>query len=100
MVALNRAQIPASVTTIESLAAWCSAVLTALHFQNEILESPNLVQKVAVSMVFPIENNGAFQNRFVGRVSLPVLDSYFAGGKIWENVGTLSTQSVPGDFTS
>ena len=100
MVALNRAQIPASITTIEALSAWCAAILTQLHFQNEILESPNLVQKVAVSMVFPIQNNGAFQNRFVGRVSLPVLDAYFSGGKIWENVGTLSNQSIPGDFTS
>jgi hypothetical protein len=100
MVALNRAQIPASITTVEALSAWCCAVLTSLHFQNEILESPNLVQKVAVSMVFPIENNGAFQQRYVGRVSLPVLDAYFAGGKIWQNVGTLSSSSVPGDFTT
>lgn len=100
MVALNRAQIPSSINTIESLAAWCSAVLTNLHFQQEILEAPNLLQKVAVSQMFPIEFNGAYQWRYVGRVSLPMSDLAVAGGKVWENVTTLSNLSIPANFTS
>lgn len=100
MVALNRSQIPSSINTVESLAAWCTAVLTNLHFQQEVLEAPNVSQKVAVSQTFPVELNGGYQLRYVGRVSLPVDDGYFAGGKIWEHVTALSTSSVPASFTS
>lgn len=98
MVALNRSQIPAAITTIEALSVWCTAVLTNLHFQQEVLEAPNLSQKVAVSQVFPIEVNGGYQLRYVGRVSLPMNDTFLAGGYPWEKVGTLSSASVPGDF--
>jgi hypothetical protein len=98
MVALNRSNIPASILTVEALSAWCTAVLTNLHFQEEILEAPNLAQKVAVSQTFPIEKNGGYQLRYVGRVSLAVADSYFAGGKIWEHVIPLSGASVPSEF--
>ena len=98
MVALNRAQIPSSITTVEALSAWCTSLLTNLHFQQEVLEAPNLSQKVAVAQTFPIEVNGGYQHRFVGRVSLPVNDSYLSGGAIWDKVGTLSNASVPGEF--
>lgn len=100
MVALNRSNIPASITTVEALVAWGTAVLTNLHFQQEVLEAPNLSQKVAVSQTFPIELNGGYQLRYVGRVSLPVADAAFAGGKIWEHVIPLSSSSVPTDFTT
>lgn len=100
MVALNRTQIPASITTVEGLAAWCCAVLTTLHFQQEVLEAPNLIQKVGVSQVFPVEINGGYQLRYVGRVSLPVVDTALAGGRIWEHVVALSSSSVPNDFTT
>ncbi|HEY9659180.1 MAG TPA: hypothetical protein V6C65_12055 [Allocoleopsis sp.] len=80
--------------------AWGSAVLTSLHFQQEVLEAPNLAQKVAVSQVFPIELNGGYQLRYVGRASLPVADSYFAGGKVWEHIIPLSGSSVPTEFNS
>lgn len=100
MVALNRSQIPAAITTVESLAAWCCSLLTNTHFQQEVLEAPNLVQKVAVAQVFPVTNNGAYQLRFVGRVSLPVNDAALAGGKVWEQVGTLSSASIPGEFAA
>jgi len=100
MVALNRSQIPASITTVEALSVWCTALLTHLHFQQEVLEAPNLSQKVAVSQTFPIEVNGGYQLRYVGRVSLPMTDGYFAGGYPWEKVGTLSNAAVPGEFTT
>lgn len=100
MVALNRANIPATILTVEALSAWCTAVLTATHFQQEVLEAPNLAQKVAVSQVFPIEINSGYQLRYVGRVSLPVADSYFSGGKVWEHVVPLSGVSVPTEFNS
>jgi hypothetical protein len=100
MVALNRSQIPASINTVEGLSAWCTALLTSLHFQQEVLEAPNLSQKVAVSQTFPIEVNGGYQMRYVGRVSLPVTDSYLGGGAIWDKVGTLSNASIPGEFIS
>ena len=100
MVALNRAQIPASITTVESLAAWCCAVLTNLHFQQEILEAPNLLQKVAVSQPFPISYNGAYQWRYVGRVSLPLSDLGAAKGNYWEHVMPLSNSSIPANLTT
>jgi hypothetical protein len=100
MVALNRTQIPSSIITVEQMSAWCCAVLTNLHFQQEILEAPNLVQKVAVSQTFPISYNGGYQMRHVGRVSLPISDASLAGGKVWEHVGVLSSASIPTEFTT
>lgn len=100
MVALNRSNIPASITTVEQLTVWCCAVLTNLHFQQEVLEAPNLSQKVAVSQTFPIELNGGYQLRHVARASLPIADSFFAGGKVWEHVIPLSSASVPADFNT
>lgn len=100
MVALNRANIPASITTVEALAAWCCALLANTHFQTEVQEGPNVIQKVAVAQIFPVQVNSAYQHRFVGRVSLPVQDAWLGGGKIWERVNTLSSASVPGDFNT
>lgn len=100
MVALNRANIPASINTVEALAAWCAAVLTYLHFQDEIQEAPSVIQKVAVSQTFPIEINGAYQLRHIGRFSLPMRDLAIGTGKPWENVLPLSNAGVPTEFTA
>lgn len=100
MVALNRAQIPSSINTVEALSVWCTAVLTYLHFQDEILEAPSVLQKVAVSQTFPVELNGAYQLRYIGRVSLPVQDIALGSGKPWETVLPLSNASVPTEFAA
>jgi hypothetical protein len=100
MVAFNKNQMPNSINTVEGVQAWASSVLTALHFQQEVQESPGVVQKVGVAQVFPIEVDGAYQLRFIGRASLPVNQNFFGGGKIWEHVMTLSNASIPADFTT
>jgi hypothetical protein len=100
MVAFNKSQMPNTITSVEAVVAWGTAVLTQLHFQEEIQEVPGAVQKVAVSQVFPIERNGAYELRYVGRCSLPVNTQYLGGGKVWERVGTLSSQAIPTEFTT
>ncbi|WNZ28182.1 hypothetical protein HJG54_35300 (plasmid) [Leptolyngbya sp. NK1-12] len=100
MVAFTKGQMPNSINTVEGVAAWATALLTALHFQDEIQEVPGAVQKVAVSQVFPIENQGAYELRYVGRCSLPVNQNFLGGGKIWERVMPLSNASIPAEYTA
>jgi hypothetical protein len=100
MVALNRNDIPATINTIEALSVWCSAVLTNLHFQMEIQEGTGIVEKVAVSQTFPINSNGQYQWRHVGRQSLALSPDFQMRGKIWEHAQVLSNASVPNDFKS
>lgn len=100
MVAFTKAQMPNTINSVEGVVAWGTSVLTALHFQEEIQEVPGAVQKVAVSQVFPIDNQGAYELRYVGRCSLPVNQQFFGGGKIWERVMPLSNASIPSEYTT
>ena len=100
MVAFSTADLPASINTVEALAVWATRVLTYLHFQQEIQEAPNVIEKVALSQVFPISTNGVYELRLVGRVSVKINTEYQSTSKIWQHVVPLSSASIPADFKS
>lgn len=100
MVAFSTTDLPPNINTVEALAVWATRVLTYLHYQQEIQEAPGIVEKVALSQQFPLQVNGAYEWRIVGRVSCKLAPEYTAGGKIWAHVIPLSNASIPSDFKS
>lgn len=100
MVAFSAADIPSTINTIEALNAWTAAILNYLHFQQEIQEAPGVVEKVAVSQSFPINNNGVYEWRLVSRSSCKINSEFQGTGKIWNHVVPLSNASLPNDFKS
>jgi hypothetical protein len=100
MVAFQVTDLPPTINTVESLAAWATLVLANLHFQMEIQEEPGVLEKVATAQPFPVVLNGQYQWRYAGRVSLPLNISYQSTGKLWQHIGTLSNASIPQDFKS
>ena len=100
MVAFVASDIPATVNTIEALNVWTGAILSNLHFQQEVQEAPGIVEKVAVSQNFPINNNGVYEWRQVTRTSVKVNATFQGTGKIWQHVVALSNATIPNDFKS
>jgi hypothetical protein len=100
MVAFVASDIPSTVNTIESLNVWTGAILNNLHFQQEVQEAPGIVEKVAVSQNFPINNNGTYEWRQVTRTSVKVNSTFQQTGKIWQHVVPLSNATIPNDFKS
>jgi hypothetical protein len=100
MVAFVVSDIPSSINTVEALSVWCCAVLNNLHFQQEIQEAPGIIEKVAVSQSFPINNNGVYEWRHVSRSSVKINSTYQQSGKLWQHVVPLSNASIPNDFKS
>lgn len=100
MVAFVASDIPATVNTVEALNVWTAAILNNLHFQMEIQEAPGIVEKVAVSQNFPINNNGVYEWRQVSRTSVKINSTFQGAGKIWSHVVPLSNATIPTDFKS
>lgn len=98
MVAFSTADLPSTVNTVEALAVWATRVLSNLHFQQEIQEAPGVIEKVSLSQDFPIQLNGTYEHRIVGRVSCKLNPEFQRSGKIWEHVVPLSSASIPADF--
>lgn len=95
---LVRTDIPASITTIEGLAAWALLLLTNTHAQMTIAEAPGIVEKVADAQIIQYEDGGAWKYRFIGRASLEISSAFQGAGKQWQHVQILSNASVPNDF--
>lgn len=100
MVAFSTADLPPTINTVEALAVWSTRLLAYLHFQQEIAEAPGVIEKVAVSQNFPIQNNGVYEHRIVGRVSCKLAPEFQQSGKVWQHVIPLSSASIPADFKS
>lgn len=100
MVAFSTADLPATINTVEALVVWGSRILTYLHFQQEIQEAPNVIEKVAVSQNFPINVNGVYEHRLVSRLSVKVNPEFQSTSKVWQHVVPLSNASIPADFKS
>jgi hypothetical protein len=100
MVAFVPSDMPSTLNTVEAVNVWSAAILSNLHFQQEIQEAPGIVEKVAVSQNFPINVNGVYEWRQVSRTSVKLNSTFQGTGKIWNHVVPLSNASIPQDFKS
>lgn len=103
MVAFTKAQMPNSINTVEGVAAWAAAVLSATHVGVEVTEAPGFVEPVAMFQPIPWRNpgNGNAGYRVICRASLEISPNFLNGAtKPWNNVLILSNAAIPNDFTT
>lgn len=101
MVAFQTTDLPASIDTVEKLAAWSLTVLNYLHPILTATEATGSAERVATAAPFYITADPSPKWRYIGRFSF-VLNQQFQTGqaKIWANVEQLSTQSIPAAMKS
>lgn len=91
--------IPSNITTLEQLAAWAILGLARCNPSLKILESPDQFPRRAAEAVLIKADDNSF--RLVGRVVLPVVDSYpEQPRKFWENIEKLDDVALPSAFKS
>ena len=97
MTPLTKAQIPASINTVEKLAAWCSVMLQQLYPEQTALEGDGVAERVAQFGVYYVANNDT--NRILARVSLQVANNYLTtGAKVWDATISLGELTIPSNF--
>ncbi|BAY50619.1 hypothetical protein SAMD00079811_82480 (plasmid) [Scytonema sp. HK-05] len=107
MTALNRADIPASVDTVEKLLVWAALVLGYLNETVTAVEGTNSANAVTVKtctaapFFVPAEINASPQWRFVTRNSFQLSSNWQKGQtKIWTHIQEFSSASIPTEFKS
>lgn len=99
MTTFNINQIPASVQTLEELAAWCGIALNNINPTKVAIEGTNVNQRAAQAGFFYIDTDN--KHRLLVRLSLEVDPAYLAGGeKLWTFVQPLSETALPTIFTA
>ena len=103
MTALNRNNIPDTITTLEGLLAWALATYTAAYGGKSYSERDTLdVQRFSTYSISPVTSTENGSSLFmVGRVAVPVDPDLLATGTIvWEGVVEHSQQaSLPAGYT-
>lgn len=98
MTPLTKAQIPASINTVEELASWCTALLSQLYPEMTALEGDGASERVAQFGVYYVPNNNT--NRMLSRLSLQVENTYLVtGAKIWDATMPLGDLTIPANFS-
>jgi len=99
MTPFAKTQLPASVNTVEKLAAWSSALLAQLYPQQTALEGDGAAERVAQFGVYYVSNNDT--NRILARLSVQVQNDYLVtGAKVWDATMSLGESTIPTSFTS
>lgn len=97
MTSFATTNIPASVNTIEKLAAWTNGILYELHKNSRYAEADNAP---LVPIVTAQDGLAASkQERMIFRLSLHLDDGWRqSGDKLWYDVLELSNAPIPSDF--
>lgn len=99
MTAFSPAQLPASVDTVEKLAAWSTAILAELNKDVVATEGTNSTQPAATSNVFFVPSGPPQpEHRVIARISI-LLENDWRSGPLWENVSNLSNAVIPDHYT-
>jgi hypothetical protein len=97
MTALNRADIPATITTVEQLQAWCSVVLSSINLSTTAIEGRDATNSYSTRVAiaepwFMSAVNTDLHWRFISRASLRMNPDWVQGSsKIWTRVQELNT---------
>lgn len=96
MTAFVTSDIPASVTTVEELAAWSCSILAELNPALSLQTSAAALETVAAVQTFDFQFQQENPERLVCLVYLPLLPTWRGTGKIWANgIATLSDTAIP-----
>lgn len=104
MVLLNRdangkiLEIPATITQVEELLAWCAYLLRDLHPTDRILETDLSNEYVMTTGTFRTPLHG---DRLLIRGTLKLRDDYASAGlKSWLDIEPLSNTPIPAAYKS
>lgn len=101
MVAFASTDLPASINTVEKLAAWSLTVLNHLHPELTTIEATGTAQLVATASPFFITATEPNEWRYITRGSFRLNSNWQRGAsKVWANIEDLSNQSIPTEFKS
>lgn len=100
MTQVTKDQIPASCTTVESLAVWCAEVLQYLYPDKKAVEALNengqpFDTRVAEGNKFYITASEVPEWRYLSRLSIALRKEHIVTGKLWENTKILGDEVVP-----
>lgn len=94
----DKAQLPATITTVEALHAWSSLLLHRYFNTLKSLESPNFNDFVTQVSQFQDEDGNM---RMVARINLKLDADYASNGKkLWESVNEFGEVAIPTAYTS
>ena len=97
MVAFNKDNIPATVTTVEQLFSWASGILEFNAGRQTVVEDIGELETRVVQEFIIQSDDGTI--RSISRLSLPVNKDYKTNsGKFWESIQEISTSEIPDAF--
>jgi hypothetical protein len=103
MTTLNRNNIPASITTLEGLAAWAVLTYTAAYGGKNYGERDSTdLQRFSRFSIAPVDSKENGSNLYlIARLAIPVNNNLLASGTIaWQGVVEHSQQAVlPAGYT-
>lgn len=93
MVALNTAQIPASVDTVEKLFLWCAGILEESVPARTLTEAENRSEFIATNLTFKAVDGRWYRQ---ARISVPLAQNWQSlTGKTWQQAVTLADVTIP-----
>lgn len=100
MTAFTSSDLPPQINTLEKVAAWATATLSALYPSEFVIEAPRVEEQVATSNPFQILATGTPDWRLISRTSLKMPDDWQGRGRPWELVEEIGTLPIPTKFKS
>jgi hypothetical protein len=99
MTAFAPANLPASVNTVEKLAAWSNGILYQLHKNTRYQESDDAPLVPVITAQDGLAANAS--ERIIFRASIPLSDTWRSQTtKFWQEVQEISNAAIPTSFLS
>lgn len=97
---LNRAQIPANITTIEQLSVWCALALQFATPNMLVPEGSGSVERAASVIILPVVDGANIVTRAIARTSLVLNPSYLHSAKLWMHAEELTPTALNTNFAA
>lgn len=99
MTAFAKADLPASVDTVEKLAIWALSGLMQLYVEQTAVEGAGTAERVIQFGTYFIPNTN--KTRIIARLTVELENDYLTSGKkVWNTVQPLGTETLPATFNS
>lgn len=99
MTAFAPSQLPATVDSVEKLAAWATSILAELYPSLSITVSAGNAERIAQQNTFFFTANSPPIERLVNVLYLPVLGTW-RSDKAWKSAQSPGTSTIPAAYTT
>lgn len=100
MTAINSAQIPNTLQTIEQIHAWSGTILNDLYLSQTAVEDTGTAARVIQQSPFLVTATQSPTWRLVTRSSFVLSSNWRRQGRLWLNVSPLGSSAVPAEYLS